>query len=120
MKRNWDIIREILLATEDIDSKKCLTLNDFDAARALDISYHVELLEEAGMIYADLSDMCRGEATQFFVIRLTWDGHEFLDTIRAKSTWDKTKDLISTKGSIMTFDIIKGLGVQIGKAALDL
>ena len=41
MKRNWDIIREILIAVEDLEPEKNLTLSDFDTDRAHDISYHV-------------------------------------------------------------------------------
>ena len=30
--------------------------------------------------------------------RLTWDGHDFLDAIRSKSVWNKTKDAVGSSG----------------------
>ncbi|TYK64171.1 DUF2513 domain-containing protein [Colwellia echini] len=120
MKRDWDVIREILIATESLEPNQSLTLSAFDADKAFNISYHVELLDEAGIIYASLSQELGRGPTQFHVHRLTWDGHEFLDSIKSKSTWDKTKSLISEKGGAMSFDVIKGVAVHIGKSALGL
>jgi len=52
MKRNWDTIREILLKTEEQKIGSDLSLNDFDSDRIDEISYHVKLLEESGLIKA--------------------------------------------------------------------
>jgi hypothetical protein len=53
MKRNWDTIREILTLLEDKNEQKgVLRLSDFQPERAAEISYHVELLIEAGL-YVD-------------------------------------------------------------------
>lgn len=120
MKRDWDTIREILIATESLEPNKTICLSDFDDERAFSISYHVKLLDEAGIISATLSQALGRGPTQFFINRLTWEGHEFLDSIKSKSTWEKTKSLITEKGGIMSFDVIKGVAVQIGKSALGL
>ena len=42
---------------------------------------------------------------------LTWKGHEFLDTIRSKSVWEKIKSAALEKGLELTFDTIKKLSV---------
>jgi hypothetical protein len=120
MKRDWDIIREILINTENLEANESLTLSSFGADKAYNISYHVELLDEAGIIYASLSQSAGRGPTHFHVHRLTWEGHEFLDSIKSKSTWEKTKSLIRDKGGAMSFDVIKGVAVHIGKSALGL
>jgi hypothetical protein len=120
MKRDWDTIREILIATENLEPNKNIGLSDFDDERAFSIAYHVKLLDEAGIISATLSQTLGTQPMQFYINRLTWEGHEFLDSIKSKSTWDKTKSLISEKGGAMSFDVIKGVAVQIGKSALGL
>lgn len=120
MERNWDTIREILLETEKLQPDQTLSLNNFSSERAFEISYHVEILDEAGILYANMSQTLAGGPTHFHVWRLTWDGHEFLDSIKNKSMWDKTKYYISDKGGSMTFDVIKGVAVHIGKATLGL
>ena len=40
---------------------------------------------------------------------LTWDGHEFLDKIRDKYLWQKTKNVISSKGGSLAFSVINQL-----------
>ncbi len=51
MKRDWDTIREILTTLEDTTaSSSTLQLSDFPSEQAESISYHSELLIEAGLI----------------------------------------------------------------------
>ncbi len=61
MKRDWNTIREILLKTEDLGGDETLNLHAFDKDRAHEISHHVVLMEEAGLIDAALSkSLARG------------------------------------------------------------
>ncbi len=120
MKRNWDTLREILLATENLEPKETLTLSKFDTSRAHDISYHVELLEEAGLVYANLTKTMSPGPTDFSLNRLTWHGHELLDAIRDESIWNKTKSTFSDKGGAMTFELVKEVAISFAKLALGL
>ena len=38
---------------------------------------------------------------------LTWEGHNFLDSIRKDSTWSKVKGAVKERGLEQTFDSIK-------------
>ncbi len=103
MERNWDKIREILIATESLEPEKYLTVSDFDKEQPYEYSYHVELMEEAGLLNASISKALGPGATDFHIRRLTWSGHEFLDAIRSESIWSKTKEYIASKGGTMTY-----------------
>ena len=95
MKRNWDTIREILIRLEDMPPEKdCLQLADFLSDRAYEFSYHVELLIEAGLIHGEMSKTIGRHASNFLAIRMTWEGHEFLDAIRSDTVWQKAKELV--------------------------
>jgi hypothetical protein len=120
MERNWETIREILIAAENLQEDNTLSLSDFDNERAYDISYHVELLEESGLVYATLSKTLGGGPTDFFLRRLTWHGHELLDSIRSDSVWSKTKSTFQEKGLGMTFELVKEVAVAIAKSAAGL
>ena len=123
MKLNKELIREILLeveATEDPLSLKTLNLPDHTDE---EISYHICLLAEAGFLMAH--DLTTLNGYNWCATRLTYEGHEFLDTIRDNKIWRKTKEIAKTAGisSINAlFEIGKGfvkqklieLGVHIG------
>lgn len=53
-----------------------------------DIAYTLVILEEAGFIKAIIDYDCNG-ICELDVISLTYQGHQFLETIRPKDTWDK-------------------------------
>lgn len=118
MKRDWDIIRDLLLKTENLNPNETLSLKDFETNTQFEISYHVQLLESAGLINASISNEISQSPTHFFLRSLTWEGHEFLDSIRVKSTWQKVKSIIAEKGGVMTFDVIKTVATTLVKSSL--
>ena len=84
------------------------------------MSYHAVLLEEAGLVHASISKELSQRPKHFYIYRLTWPGHEFLDAIRNESIWAKTKTVITDKGGSMTFDIVKGLALSYAKSGLGI
>jgi hypothetical protein len=116
MKRDWDVIREILQKVEDLMTNETITSFDYDNTRTDVITYHIKLLYQAGLIEAvDCSSM---DGDEFIVNGLTWEGHEFLESIRSESIWKKTKSKIIEKGGSMTFDIIKTVAIELFKSSI--
>lgn len=119
MKRNWDTIREVLTRLEDLpDTDATLQLSDFPSERAYEYSYHVELLIDAGLVEGQMSRTLGRGPTDFFARRLTWPGHEFLDSIRSDTVWNKTKKTFASKGIDMTFDLVKSVASEISVALI--
>jgi hypothetical protein len=117
MKRNWDVIREILCAVEAIPSPdQVLELNDFDSERRDEISYHARLLLEAGLAEGRMIDSLSAESADFYLSRLTWVGHDLLDSIRSDTVWEKTKDAFASKGLDMTFELLKSVAVRVASS----
>ncbi len=115
MQRNWDMIREILTRLEKMpDTDSMLQLSDFPLNQASEYSYNMELLIEAGLVEGQIFKALGGGPTRFFVQRLTWHGHEFLDSIRSDTVWDKTKKTFAAKGTDMTLDLVKSVATDIG------
>ena len=51
MKRNWDVVRELLTKMEECSNPgNILSLSSFPSERSAEISYHAELLLEAGLV----------------------------------------------------------------------
>jgi DNA-binding transcriptional ArsR family regulator len=103
MNRDMDLVRNLLLEIE-ASEKPVLYIGDLLSADRVDganqptIELHLKLLIEAGLIDANQK---QGISTvgRWYVRRLTWDGHEFLDTIRDPEIWRKTKEGASAAGS---------------------
>lgn len=120
MKRNWDTIRDILTRLEEItETKRILRLKDFPDDRAHEISYHAELLLEAGLIEGQMSKQIGPPVYDFQLIRLTWEGHDFLDAVRSDLIWEKTKKSFLSLGLSMTFDLVKSVASKITNSYIE-
>ncbi|MGO1304555.1 DUF2513 domain-containing protein [Sphingomonas parapaucimobilis] len=125
MKRDMDLIRDLLLQIEN--GKNVFHLIDFDTASELgvqisekldkdDVSkyeYHLDLLKNAKMIKLSIS----GDG-YWFVETITWEGHDFLESIRDPKIWKSTKDSIYNAGGF-TLDILKAVAKGIIRQKLE-
>jgi len=105
MKRDWDVIRAILIATEEDRFDEYLENTENDTL----ILGNTTLLIEAGFINGKVLQSLDG-IDDVFVNDLTWQGHELLDVIRSKPVWEKIKTTALEKGLELTFDVVKALG----------
>jgi hypothetical protein len=119
MKRNWDTIRDILTQLEEFSNEDgSFNLSRFPQDREAEISYHMELLIEAGLVNGQMLEEFGPEPEDFFVNRLTWQGYEFLDAIRNDTVWQKTKKSFLSQGISMTFDLVKSIASDIAASYL--
>lgn len=113
MKRDMDIIREILLRLEQHDY-----IDEIEGHSAKEIAYHVSLLEGAGLVTQDIYSNLFLNDSMLDGIRITWAGHEFLDSSRNASIWEKAKNIAIEKTGALSFEVLKTVLVQLGKDAI--
>jgi hypothetical protein len=106
VQRDIDLIRHILLDLEARGSYTDWLDVDIEEYSPEQVDYHLELLIEAGLIRVPASGM---ELSRRHPLRLTWEGHEFLDAARSEMRWQKVK---------ASADKIDGLLFAFIKAAL--
>ena len=119
MKRDWDLIRELLLEFEkrcDGDQSANSRLLEIESRSDTEIAYHISLLAEAGLI--DAADRSTNTDSQWLVNRLTWDGHEFLDAARDRGRWQRAKETITSKGGGLGFDLLMEVLVTMARGAI--
>jgi hypothetical protein len=75
-----------------------------------EINYHIMILDEAGLILAN--NASHGNNCIWFPIRLTWNGHDFLEVAREDKNWMKAKEITSKIGG-WTFDLFKQILVSV-------
>lgn len=118
MKRDWELVRKILIAVEDIQGHDQQV--DGTSIPGHDeplVSYHIYLLKEAGLLEAVCSNPLSRHRT-CYAFELTWEGHEFLDQIRPQGVWNKTVGLIREKGLDLSFSTIKAAAAAVAKSLI--
>ena len=100
MKLDLNCVRDSLLTLEKwlvlndqlefifLDLNEIMESAEMQKYTKPDVAYTLVMLEEAGFIKAVIDYGC-DEISELDVIRLTYQGHQFLETIRPKDTWDK-------------------------------
>lgn len=128
MKRDMDLIRSLLLEVEGgkrvfhVISHEIAEMIGVDAAQATEpeeadkLDYHLGLLKDAKFV-----EFHRGGGGAWQVKRITWAGHEFLDTVRDGEVWRRTKEGAKTAGiasiSLM-WDMAKAYGKHVASERL--
>jgi hypothetical protein len=110
VKRDWDVIREVLLEIE-ADTDGNVTYGE--STRPIKTA-HAFLLYKAG--YIEGIDVTTQDGPAMLSPELTWAGHELLDTIRSQPVWEKIKSTAREKGIELTFDAV----IALSKKALEL
>lgn len=84
MKRDWEIIRQILFRLEEKDKpNSSINMNSFSDLDPQLVGYNMRLLDEAGYIEAKILNCSygSGEIGMALANTLTNEGHNLLDTI---------------------------------------
>lgn len=120
MKLNYDCLRKILITIEselNWNDKLSYTytnlssmvneLQDFSRA---EVAYASKMAIEADLIEAQIID-CDTCIIDIRYYGLTYEGHQFLDTVRENKIWKKTKDIISSAGGA-SLSIMKSVATE--------
>ncbi len=115
MKRDMDLIRELLLRIEKHAKPATGIAGRYLEVR--DLRLHVEGYDRAQVVYhayllvqAELVDgFSRGVDEYHILVKgLTWRGHDFLDDVRDPKIWHATKACAKKAGGF-SFDLLRAL-----------
>jgi hypothetical protein len=116
VKRDLELIREILLAVENGASGD-LEVPGYTRAQ---VGYHVYLLCDAGYLVGEDCTAFGDEATYWMASDLTWAGHDYLNAVRDDSVWAAVKTRAGKHLPSLTLDVVKALGVEVVKQLIGL
>lgn len=115
MKRDMDLVRELLLLTEQHTSASAMRMPEIDGRETDEVYCHVKLLQGAGLI--DGEDASTRGSHDYLIKDLTWAGHDFLDNARDDTRWDRAKGVMSKAGGF-SFDVLKSALAQLAAEAM--
>ena len=113
MKRDMVLIRRILIEVESWKNQgpKVVDFNDEQNK----IGHHVALLHQAGFleIYGGLHrSSATGQLDRILVKDMTWEGQEFIATLKNEDVWHKLKEIFSIEQlAQMPLAVIKAGGI---------
>jgi Hypothetical protein (DUF2513) len=112
MKRDLDLMREILLAIEASEGPLYLPLIADPPRPSGEIGHHVQLLQDVGYIEAKIFTVRESPDIAGAIIRMTNSGHDYLDSVRDPRVWNKTKSVLEKVGGSAALDVVKDIAAK--------
>jgi hypothetical protein len=102
LKRDVELIRQILMEVEKSDSFELWESRPLLSHSERDVVAHIQMAQEAGLL-----DAFYTAGPQASVKRLTNDGHNFIVAAKNPGVWERAKTLASEKVGVLTLDVLK-------------
>ena len=110
MKRDLDLVRELLLALEgapEVNAVESLVAKGYSEEA---IGFHSFLLGDAGYARVFDTSTVMDTVPQAIASSITWRGYEFLDSARESKRWTKAKGALAKVGGTsleVALDLLK-------------
>lgn len=115
MKRDLDLIRDILLAIEAEPAGKLIRTIPLPSKWTKEEAIgHLRLIKDAGLTDGKID--FHGDQLLMAIHGLSNRGHDLLDSIRNETVWQQTKDKVEEVGGSVGLDVVKAIaGAILGK-----
>lgn len=117
MTHNMNLIREILSKIEQdcFEGAYChITPNSFPEYSAGEVNHNVRLIVERGL--------AKGLETQagYYIEKLTWDGHDFLDNSRNSTVWQATMNAAGDLSFGVFRKVLEAVATQVAMRSIGM
>ena len=110
MKRDFELIRKLLIFFEEKQSASHVEVPPIDGYDQRTIKYHLILLHDADLLQCEPVRSTTSDRVIYVIpFDLTWNGHEFLDNVRNETVWKRIREVILSKGGSLAFSVINQL-----------
>jgi len=106
MKRNPDLIRQLLFLLQEANPGDTLEAPSVDGFQKDEIYEHSKLLIDAGLAEGSMSHPYGTNVPRVILDRLTWSGHEFVEAASDSTIWEKVVSTIIKPSGAWTFSIL--------------
>lgn len=123
MKRDMDLVRKILFEIEAHPPTYGPLNINIDGYSKEQIDYNLTLMADAGLIIGINAGSESGYgnySTITIPMRMTWEGHEFLDASRDEGVWVKAKEKLKSLGGEVPLEVVKTVLIEIMKKQLGM
>jgi hypothetical protein len=106
MKRDFDLIRKILLYVEENREEGSFMINKLENYDNQTLIFHCKLLADKGFLKGRALKSLTPGNDDFQCYGITYEGYEFLDKIRDITIWGKIKKYVKDNKMELGFHII--------------
>jgi len=107
MRRDLDLIRDMLLAAENAEGEFSGTELLGGSLEPDALGFHVELAASHGLVKAKVERSGSGHVVSIWIKGLTWEGYDYLDAIRSPKVWNKAKEAIRAAVGDTSLSVVK-------------
>jgi hypothetical protein len=119
MKRDLDLVREVLLQIEGLPAGPPAQYRTSEIEDPVLLA-HFELVIASGLV---IGKIARSQGTRGDVISisgLSWEGHEWLEMVRSQAMWNEVKSALLDNGGALTFELTKEVATKLLRVRLGL
>jgi Hypothetical protein (DUF2513) len=120
MKRDLELIRQLMLAIELKDTRFSTESIKIDGYNSSQINYHLQLLVEAELAIGEVRNYWGSDRPKIVIEKLSWEGCNFLDDARNESVWQKTMEIVKDKGGSISVGALTQLLASVAKQLVGL
>ena len=100
-----DLIRQMLHSAEALEFEDGEPYERY-RARTPNEAYQIALMKDAGLVDADIKTIAGSIPCEATIIRLTWAGHDFLESSRDSTIWKMAMKHVMKPGASWTFSVL--------------
>ena len=119
MKRDLDLVRQILLQIEALPAGPPAQYRMSEIEDPVLLA-HFELVLASGLVNGKISRSQSSRGDVISISGLTWEGHEWIETVRSDAVWNETKSTLLDSGGALTYDLTKAVATRILRGRLGL
>jgi hypothetical protein len=112
VKRDLDLIRDLLLKIEALPAGPTAQyrVDEIDDPVLL---AHLELLIDSGLVRGKISRSHGARGDVIGIAGLTWEGHEWIETVRDQRVWNETKRTCIDQAGALSFDLARAVARRL-------
>ena len=119
MKRDLDLVRQILLQIEALPAGPPAQYRMSEIEDPVLLA-HFELVLASGLVNGKISRSQSSRGDVISISGLTWQGHEWIETVRQDSVWNETTSTLLESGGALTYELTRAVAERILRTRLGL
>jgi hypothetical protein len=122
MKRDMELVLKILAHLDQRNETSVIEKLEMAGYDDGIVAYHLRRMYEAGFLDAEAvtSTTTQKRLIKVLPFGLTWEGHEFLDSMRNQTVAGKVRERLGNALSGVPFALLKELALTIGRSQLGI
>lgn len=119
MKRDLDLVRQLMLTIEGWPAGPPVQYR-MGEVEDLVLLAHLEMLIDAGLVKGTISRSLGARGDVIAIAGLSWEGHEWIESVRSDAVWTETKRIIIEAGGALNHELTTAVASRILRTRLGL